>query len=344
MPPTNGNDSIIGLPGPDLINALAGNDIVVGDPLLGPYGNDTLNGGSGHDQLYGLGGADLLDGSSGNDWLFGGPGNDQLFGGTGNDRLKGGLGHDLLNGGADSDTADYSTLTIDPPGPIGSILNTGAISGVTVNLFGGNGQATGGAGTDQLVSIENLTGSSFVDRLSIEGMDSSTVNGGAGNDELGASFAFGATLNGGAGNDRLFLGTGTGTLNGGNGNDELTISDGDFIVNGGSGNDVIETVPIAFTTFATVTGGAGTDFINLTIDDEVTCVYNEDSDSPTGVGRDVITGFDGESGDQIDLSNINVTGLSYAGEILNINTDSDAAAEMEIQLIGAPSVFPYIII
>ncbi len=122
------------------------------------------------------------------------------------------------------------------------------------------------------------------------------------------------------------------------------VGDGSFIVNGGTGNDIIETVNFAFTTFATVTGGAGTDFINLGVDDEVTCVYNEDSDSPAGAGRDVITGFDGESGDQIDLSNINVTGLSYAGDILNINTDSDAAAEMQIQLVGTPSVFPFIII
>ncbi len=218
MPPTNGNDSLIGGPGADFINALGGNDIVLGDPLLGPYGNDTLIGGSGHDQLYGLGGVDLLDGSSGNDWLFGGSGTDQLFGGTGNDRLKGGLGNDLLNGGADSDTADYSTLTIDPPGPIGPIINTGATAGVTVELFGGNGQATGGAGTDALSSIENVTGSLFDDTIIVDGGENSTMNGGNGNDTIDV-IHFDGTVNGGAGNDNLIAGTSGCTVNGGSGID-----------------------------------------------------------------------------------------------------------------------------
>ncbi len=318
--------------------------------IVGTNGNNpNLNGTAASDYIFGLGGDDTLSGFGSNDLLFGGSGNDQLFGGSGNDRLKGGTGNDLLNGGDGIDTADYSTFTIDPPGPTGPITTTGATAGVTVHLFAGDGDgtATGGAGNDTLVSIENLTGSKFNDTLIVD-FFSGTLNGGNGNDSIDVAH-FEGTVNGGAGNDNLFAGTSAGTLNGGTGNDHIGVDDGNFIVNGGAGNDEIEvTDDIGLGTTATVNGGSGADIITLA--DRLgnkaqgTCVYNEVTDSPTGTGRDVITGFDGASGDRIDLSNINVTGLSYAGEILSINTDADAAAEMQIQLIGAPPVFPYIII
>jgi Ca2+-binding RTX toxin-like protein len=312
--------------------------------IVGTNGNNlNLNGTGAIDHIFGLAGNDTLRGFGSHDQLFGGSGNDKLFGGTGNDRLKGGLGNDLLDGGTGNDTADYSNATIDPPGPVGPILTTGAISGVKVTLTSGNGQATGGAGTDQLVNIENVTGSKFNDTMDIQDSEGGTFNGGAGKDDLSASFSF-CTLNGGDNNDTLSFGSGFGTLNGGAGNDQIWIADGTFIVNGGTGNDVIETAPIAFITFATVTGGAGADLIKLDIDDEVICDYNAISDSPTGTGRDVITGFDGGSGDRIDLTNIPVTNLSYVGGILNINTDFDPAVEMQIQLIGSPDVLPYILV
>jgi Ca2+-binding RTX toxin-like protein len=427
--------------------------------IVGTNGNNpNLNGAGAPDYIFGRGGHDTLRGFGNNDQLFGGSENDQLFGGLGNDRLNGGLGNDLLNGGTGNDTADYSSGTINPPGPVGPEAYTGATAGVTVNLniageqntggagrdklvsienltgtnfkdtlignggnnvliglagsdklFGNGGndtlnggsgndtlnggagndtadystatagvmlgtggvyndglaQDTVGAGLDTLVSIENLTGSNFNDWLRIDGSDNTTLNGGNGNDDLGiagcdnttvnggngndallASFSFGFTLNGGAGNDSLFGGKSSGTLNGGAGNDHIGVTGtgvGSFIVNGGTGNDVIATATQIFTTVATVTGGAGADRIDLGFDDEVSCVYKNVSDSLAGAGRDVITGFDGASGDRIDLSDINVTGLSYAGGILCINTDADAACEMQIQLIGAPPVLPYII-
>ncbi len=319
--------------------------------IVGTNGNNpNLNGTAASDYIFGLGGDDTLSGFGSNDLLFGGSGNDQLFGGSGNDRLKGGTGDDLLNGGDGIDTADYSTFTIDPPGPTGPITTTGATAGVTVHLFAGDGDgtATGGAGSDTLESIESVTGSRFDDTIEIDSVENSTVNGGNGNDSIDV-VRFEGTVNGGAGDDNLLAGTSAGTLNGGTGNDHIRVDDGDFIVNGGAGNDEIEvTNDIGPFTTATVNGGSGADIITLAgilgNAAQVTCVYNADSDSPTGAGRDVITGFDGESGDQIDLSNINVTGLSYAGGVLSINTDADAAAEMQIQLIGAPPVFPYIII
>ncbi|NVZ73213.1 type I secretion C-terminal target domain-containing protein, partial [Pseudomonas costantinii] len=59
-------------------------------------GNDTLLGGAGDDILFGQGGNDTLDGGKGNDILLGGTGNDTLIGGPGNDILIGGSGADTF--------------------------------------------------------------------------------------------------------------------------------------------------------------------------------------------------------------------------------------------------------
>ncbi|MGU9813765.1 beta strand repeat-containing protein, partial [Pseudomonas sp. LF052] len=59
-------------------------------------GNDTLLGGAGDDILFGQGGNDYLDGGKGNDILLGGTGDDTLIGGPGNDILIGGSGADTF--------------------------------------------------------------------------------------------------------------------------------------------------------------------------------------------------------------------------------------------------------
>ena len=193
---TSGNDTRVGTSGmDDIINR-------DGDPQGFP-------GTRGNDVLFGYGGADFIYGGPHNDQLFGGTGNDRLFGGTGNDLLKGGVNNDLLNGGLGTDTADYSTVSIDPPGPVGPILTIGATAGVTVNLnMQGVAQNTGGAGLDMLVGIENLIGTNFND----------TLTGSAGNNVL-LGLVGNDTLNAGAGTDLLYGGAGADTLNGGLGND-----------------------------------------------------------------------------------------------------------------------------
>jgi Ca2+-binding RTX toxin-like protein len=120
-------------------------------------------------------------------------------------RLIGGAGNDTMNGGAGTDTADYSTAT----------------AGVTVNLATTAAQNTGGAGTDTLSTIENLTGSSFNDILTGDGVNNIIV-GGAGND----------TMNGGAGNDNFIFATGFG-------NDTIA----GFDANPSSGQDLIQLDP-----------------------------------------------------------------------------------------------------
>ena len=181
---------------------------------------DTNVGISAVDVVYGEAGNDTIWGGPSNDVLNGGDGNDSIFGEADNDTLIGGAGADALDGGAGTDTADYSTLAV----------------GVTVNLV--TGTASDG---DTLVSIENVTGSSFNDVL-VSAAGANVLNGGAGVDTVDYSAAAaGLTINLAAGNasdgdtlvaienvvgtafnDLISSAAGANTLNGGAGIDTVT--------------------------------------------------------------------------------------------------------------------------
>ncbi|MBK6998547.1 MAG: hypothetical protein IPH35_00710 [Rhodoferax sp.] len=237
MDGAEGNDTLIGLAGSDVLHGGEGDDSLDGgdgsDQLRGNAGNDSLMGGAGWDYLHGGAGNDTLDGgadggiaeyyydatgpvtvnlslgtasgtgvgsdillsitsASGSNYddtltgdangngLTGYGGNDSISAGAGSDNLVGGQGNDTLDGGADSDTIAYWDAT----------------SAITVNL--GSGTATGGAGDDTLISIENVSGSSFGDTL-IGDANNNQISGNLGND----------TLTGGAGSDtfRILAGT-----------------------------------------------------------------------------------------------------------------------------------------
>jgi Ca2+-binding RTX toxin-like protein len=216
-----------------------------------------------------------ITGTAGADALNGTSANDTLLGLAGNDTLSGGLGDDTIDGGADTDTANYA----------------GATSAVTAYLWGN--QVTGGDGTDALLSIENIMGSGFNDRL--DGTNSANdLNGGAGNDSLYA-YAGNDTLTGGAGNDLIDGGADTDTASyagaasavtvflwgsqatGGDGTDAVynfenvigsafndridgtnTVND----LNGGAGNDSL----YAYAGDDTLTGGAGNDLLDAGAD------------------------------------------------------------------------------
>jgi Ca2+-binding RTX toxin-like protein len=175
----------------------AGNDTIIGSAaaniLSGGPGDDVLNGGGGDDALHGGPGADTLRGEAGGDRLDGGSERDVAYGGEGADLLNGGAGDDTLDGGNGIDTATYAS----------------AAAAVTVSLAIAAAQATGGAGSDTLASIENLVGSSFDDRLA--GNDGSNVIRGGGGKDL---------ILGGGGNDFIF---------GGDGVDVVTLGAGDDV-------------------------------------------------------------------------------------------------------------------
>lgn len=130
--------------------------------------------------------------------LMGMAGNDTLIGNDGDDTLQGGAGNDVLNGGYGTDIAIY----------------TDATAGVKVSLATTALQVTGGAGTDTLIDIEDLLGSSFNDTLT-GSADSNYIGDGAGNDSVSA----------GAGDDELYASAGNDTIDGGDGSDTFIFAD-----------------------------------------------------------------------------------------------------------------------
>jgi Ca2+-binding RTX toxin-like protein len=110
---------VFGLGGSDAIAVDAA--FTVPAHLHGNDGNDSIVGGSGNDIIYGDAGFDSLAGSVGNDVILGGNDADYLYGGLGNDVLIGGLGadwlygqegDDLLIGGSTIFDGDVNTLKL----------------------------------------------------------------------------------------------------------------------------------------------------------------------------------------------------------------------------------------
>lgn len=226
-------------------------DVLTGDSsdnvLAGNIGNDTLNGGGGSDTLYGDGTIQVDTHGTG----FSGPittfadAAATFAQPAGNDVLDGGAGDDVMNGGGGTDTASFASWS----------------EGVTVGLgVGGNGFASNELGTenDQLISIENISGSAFNDFIN-------------GNNDANV-------LNGGAGGDALFGRGGDDELIGGEGNDFLRGSDGADTLDGGNGWDRVSSFVVAPT--------AG-----ITFDLNIQGVAQD-----TGQGLDVLIGIEHASG------------------------------------------------
>jgi Tol biopolymer transport system component len=189
-----------------------------------------LTGNQGNNILDGLNGADILDGAAGADTLIGGDGNDLYIVDNVGDLVTE-TNSVLASGGNDTVYSDLSAYTLGANVENGRIIATGtamlfgnrlnntltagagnnvlygnsgidtvsyahAASAVTVNIAEIAAQATGGSGSDTLIAIENLTGSSYNDTLG--GNNSANIlDGGAGND----------TLAGGLGNDTYVINT-----------------------------------------------------------------------------------------------------------------------------------------
>ena len=242
----------------------AGDNIIRGglsrDVLMGHAGNDILIGGDGAaDELYGGAGDDIYVITAGGDTIieyagdgfdtvqttlsaytlrlnvealtytgagdFTGTGTSEdnvLTGGAGNDVLAGRGGHDVLIGGAGIDTASYAN----------------AVSGVDVRLGSGAARNDGDGGTDQLVGIENLTGSAFDDLL-FGDAGANVLRGGLGRD----------TLLGMDGDDVLDGGAGVANImQGGRGDDLYIVSAvGDSIVE--FADEGVDTVQTALSKF-----------------------------------------------------------------------------------------------
>jgi len=213
---------------------------------------------------------DRFSGTSGDNFMAGGDGNDTLKGRDGADTLVGGAGTDISDLSAEMGTAlsatgrvvvDLSGLVLGHVGALDSYGNKDEYSGIegaiggagNDDLFGDlNANALfGGGGNDVIMGVsgdntlvggegsDSIQGGSQNDTIvgndAMAGAGASTLNGGAGDDELVTGYANGNTVDGGDGDDvvgfsRAVLGfagvaTNSNTFDGGAGTDTFQIED-----------------------------------------------------------------------------------------------------------------------
>ena len=209
-----------------------------------------------------------------------------LTGNTLDNVIYAGVGNNVLSGGRGIDTVSYAF----------GLTSTSTV-GVTVNLTSTTAQNTVGSGSDTLISIENLTGSSKNDKLT-GWIDNNRLDGGAGND----------TLSGSSGNDTLIGGAGKDALTGGTGNDTF-----DF--------NALTEMGITSTTWDVITDFArGYDKIDLSTLDANTATTTNDVFN----GSLIAATASFTTAGQLQLK----SGVLYG------NTDADTTPEFAIQLTG----------
>jgi Ca2+-binding RTX toxin-like protein len=272
-------------------------------------------------------------GTDGTDTLKGGTSDDTIYGQGGDDLLRGGLGNDHFDGGAGNDTVTYNN----------------AKAGVSVDLAVTGAQTVSAGQSETLVSIENLTGSSYDDHLSGDG-GANVLSGSGGNDLL-TGRAGDDTLIGGGGDDVLIGGPGNDVLDGGWGTDTASYADAGSAVTvrlsivgpqntggagvdtlikvenvvgsayadtlvGNDGNNVLDggkgaDVLIGGAGADVLIGGAGADTMTGGTGAD-TFVIKSTADSTMG-SPDVITDFHAKELDVVDLSGIDAN-TSAAGD------------------------------
>ncbi|MFA5989466.1 MAG: type I secretion C-terminal target domain-containing protein [Sphingomonas sp.] len=279
--------------------------------------NDIIEGDAGDNRLEGQGGTDTLSYAHASaavnislftGWASGGAGNDQFFafenvvGSAYDDVIVSNYLTNVIDGGAGNDTVSYA----------GS-------SAVEVDLSLTTAQNTYGGGTDTLVSIENVIGSSYNDVL--RGSNgANNMDGGAGYDViLGSRGA--DILNGGADYDEVSyffatsgvnvnLGTGSVTNDGMGSTDYLSNVEGAY---GGAFDDVI----IGSSSNNDLYGNAGNDRIE------------------GGLGNDYISGGDGVDTASYAGANGGVTvNLAISGLQNTVAAGSDAIVGIE-NIVGS---------
>jgi Ca2+-binding RTX toxin-like protein len=285
----------------DIINGLSGNDTV--SYALSTAVNVSLSiagpqstGGSGIDTLISI---------------------ENITGSNFDDTLQGDAGNNVLNGGLGSDFVSYSSAT----------------GSVTIDL---GGFATGAAGFDTLISIENAIGSSFADTI-IGNSFNNFIASGDGNDYIVASLGS-DVIDGGLGTDTVSYSTLTGPISLGafgvvtkspGVTDQLNLVE--TIIATGSNQDTINlslaTAPAAVSTTVNLAGAlnnvqvnlsGGAPAINLTVSQFENVIGSGVVDTITGNGlannlsgnggNDIIAGGSGNDTIAGGLGNDKLTG------------------------------------
>lgn len=172
---TTANDTLMGTYAVDSLTGKTGDDLYYVNQI-GDVVNEALNAGT--DTVYSYLSSYTLAANVENGRIIS-SGNSNLAGNIMANLLYAGAGNNVLNGGAGTDTVSYQYGLV-----------SGATLGVIVSLANTVAQNTGRSGSDTLISIENLTGSSLSDILT-GNAGNNVLNGGAGAD----------SMTGGQGND-----------------------------------------------------------------------------------------------------------------------------------------------
>ncbi|WP_239142959.1 calcium-binding protein [Variovorax sp. WS11] len=201
---TPGNDTLEGLAGNDTLNAGAAEDV-----MSGGAGNDMYVVDTAGDVVIESANEGIDTVASSVSWALGA--NIEHLWLTGQDNINA-TGNELAN----VLTANAGDNILDGAGGIDTASYHYSAAAVTVSLTATGAQVTGGSGTDTLLNIERLLGSSHNDTLT-GNAGANILTGGAGND----------TLDGGAGNDTLIGGAGNDTYRMARGHGRDTIIEDD---------------------------------------------------------------------------------------------------------------------
>jgi hypothetical protein len=209
-----------------------------------PGAQDIIRGTADGDSLSGLGGNDGLSGLGGNDSIEGGDGDDLLLGGAGSDTINGGAGDDVILGSADGPIGAAPNVNSQPPQAQGPEISRGFTWVVYKQgdlYVQGDAKGYNVAGVNALTPDQETTGN--------------VIDGGAGNDRIGAGSAD-DLVKGGDGNDSI-AGMGGADVLMGEAGDDWILGDGiydpsgqllwftayaqqgDDFIDGGAGNDTM---------------------------------------------------------------------------------------------------------
>ncbi len=346
-------------------------DIVARLQVNKTNGADLYNGTQYDDWVFGKGGDDTLNGNMGNDTLDGGTGNDIINGGPGDDSMSGGIGNDTYYVGSVGDTVTeavdsgldlvYSSISYTLPDNVENLYLTGTVSSQGTgnslnNLINGNSAGNhlnGMLGNDTMIGGQ---GNDFyyvnsildvVQEESNEGIDTiiSTVSFTLGlNQEnltllgTGNRTEYGNSqdniLTGNNGNNKLTGYSGADTLRGGNGDDTLAGGNGADELTGGAGNDIFSFTSVNHLNATPSRTDVITDFrrgdkLDFSLIDANTIVADDQAFTAFVSGKKVGSLIDGFTA---------AGQLCYSGGILYLNTDTDAAPELTLVLIGVSSL------
>lgn len=342
----NGNDTLFGTSGDNVMSGRGGNDRILGyagdDFLQGENGNDILNGGDGKDLLDGGGGSDQIFGGTGADDIIGAAGNDLLEGQTGNDGIVGGAGNDILRGGDGDDFLEGGDGNDIVYGGDGIDNIAGDAGNDTLDGSAGDDFIGGGDGDDLIIGE---TGEDIL----IGGNGNDIMRGGGGNDFMDGGnnddLMFGSSgedlLEGGNGNDTLEGNAQADELFGENGNDVLRGGDGFDFLNGGAGNDVLA----GGNGKDILVGGVGMDTLRGNAQAD-TFRFGSISDSTLALA-DIIDGIEGvgvAGGDVIDMAGIDANStvggdqaFTFLGNVSNAVGLAFGAGGLWVQNVGGQS-------